>query len=203
MKTARSKQDDTLLHGRTLLAARLVWLGNLLLALILFGVSTAVMLGQNLFQAFSQGTFPVDTALVQVIQNGSGRLDPAIWIVPYVQLVAFVLVGLILFWRKSKDRMGILASLMLISVGIGFTANIIFLPFLLPGWHIPITIFQGIMFGSVLLFLYWFPNGRFYPSWTKLAMVAWFLYTALWLIFPELNPHHSIHRPFPLPVVEN
>ncbi len=190
-ETAVSEQDGTLLHGRTRLAARLMWLGNLLLALTLLAVGTVVMLQQNLFQTITQGTFPVDIALVRVVQNGSDHLGPAIWIVPYVQFFAFVIVGLFLFWRKSKDRMGILASLMLIAIGIGFTANIIFLPFLLPGWHIPVTIFQGIMFGSVLLFLYWFPNGRFYPSWTKVASIAWILYTALWLLFPDLNPHRS------------
>jgi signal transduction histidine kinase/RimJ/RimL family protein N-acetyltransferase len=106
-------------------------------------------------------------------------------------MAAFVVVGLILFWRKSADRMGILASLMLIAVGIGFTANLILLPIFIPGWHGLVTVYQAFMFGAIVLFLFWFPNGRFYPTWTRPVLVGWIVYAALWLIWPKLNPHRA------------
>jgi hypothetical protein len=160
----------------------------LLLGLILFAVSTAVILSQNLWQPIITGAYPVDIALLPKI---SGQFTSAIWLISYAQMAAFVLVGLVLFGRKSADRMGILASLMLIAVGLGFTANIILLPILIPGWHGVVTLYQAVMFGAVVIFLFWFPDGRFYPNWTKPVTVAWFMYAALWLIWPQLNPHRT------------
>ncbi len=188
LETAGSVSDQTIIQGRAHHLAQLFWLGMLLMGLLMFAVSTAIILSQDLWQSIIDGTYPIDIALLPKI---TGPFTPAIWVISYAQMAAFVLVGLILFWRKSADRMGILASLMLITVGLGFTANIILLPIFASSWHVVVTIYQAVMFGSIVLFLFWFPDGRFHPNWTKLVTVAWFVYAALWIIWPELNPHRA------------
>lgn len=187
-ETTGTPADQTTIHGRALRLAQLLWLGMLLLGLLMFAVSTAVIVTQNLWRPIVDGSFPIDIAL---LPKNAGQFSPAIWIISYAQMTAFVVVGLILFWRKSADRMGILASLMLIAVGLGFTANIILLPIFNASWHGIVTIYQAIMFGALVLFLFWFPDGRFYPRWTKPAIVGWFAYAAFWLIWPQLNPHST------------
>ena len=189
INTAVIPPQQTIIQGHTLRLARLLWLGTFLLGIGMFAVSTTVIIEKNLWSGIIDGTFLIDIFL---LQNSTGFIgSSAIWIISYLQMVAFVLTGLLLFWRKSTDRMGILASLMLITVGIGFTANIVLLPIFLPDWHLITTMYQAVMFGAIMLFLFWFPNGRFYPNWTKTAIVGWFVYTAFWLYWPELNPHRT------------
>lgn len=189
INTAVLDSEQATMHGHALQLARLLWLGILLLSIVMFAVSTAVISEQNLWGGIIDGSFPIDIAL---LQNTVGFVSSsAIWIISYVQLFAFVSMGLLLFARKSNDRMGILASSMLIAIGFGFTANIVLLPILIPEWHLIVTIYQAIMFGSIVLFLFWFPNGRFYPHWTKFLAAGWFVYTILWFFWPELNPHRA------------
>jgi signal transduction histidine kinase len=109
----------------------------------------------------------------------------------YMQAATFVSVGLFLFWRKSGDVMGALASWMLIAIGLGFTPAIVLLPVLQPAWQLPTSLFQAGLFGSAFLFLCLFPNSRFYPYWSRYAVVGWLVYVLLWLPLPQLNLHRA------------
>jgi signal transduction histidine kinase len=60
-----------------------------------------------------------------------------------------------------------------------------------PAWHLPTSLFQAGLFGSAFLFLCLFPNGRFYPHWTRPAAIIWLGYVLLWLPFPQLNLHRA------------
>ena len=123
------------------------------------------------------------------------RLDPrllqGLLLGSAAHALVFLLVGIFLFGRRPGEPVAVLASLMLITVGIGFTAPVVLLPALDPAWHVPATVLQAVMFGSVVLFLYLFPNGRFTPAWTRYAALAWAVYAAAWLLWPQLNPHRS------------
>ena len=88
--------------------------------------------------------------------------------------------------------MGIIASWMFLAIGIGFTPTIVGLPVLAPVWHIPVTLFQIGLFGSVPLFLALFPDGRFYPHWAKYPLLGWLIFMLLWLPFPQLNLHRAV-----------
>ena len=189
INTAVPDPEPLTMHGRSLRLARLFWLGMLLLGILLLFVSTAFVSEQNLWGDIIDGSFPIEIA---ILRGGSGLISSsAIWIFSYVQMISFVGMGLLLFWRKSNDRMGILTSMSLIATGIGFTANVVLLPLFIPEWHFIVVFYQAIMFGSIVLFLFWFPNGRFYPNWTKTLTIGWFLYALLWFFWPELNPHRA------------
>ena len=177
-----------------LLLMRIAWGLNALLALVLFGVGLMVQAEQGFWQAPLAPALPSIPLLAGGIQHAlfqGSDLYPFVLILSYIQAAAFVSVGLYLFWRKSRDPMGILASSMLIAVGIGFTPTIFFLPLLQPAWHVPVSLFQMGLFVSVFLFLCLFPNGRFFPHWSRYAAAAWLIFTVLWLPFPELNLHRS------------
>ncbi len=96
-----------------------------------------------------------------------GKLPDAIDIASYIQTIVFVGMGLFIFWRKSGDVMGVWASWMLIAAGVGMSSPVVMLYQLEPFRYFPVTIVHmGLVF-AVILFLFIFPDGRFYPKWTE------------------------------------
>ena len=107
----------------------------------------------------------------------------------FVSLV-FMIVGAILFWRKSQELIGLLVSLLLITFGCyGSTLELVTaLSAAHPGWIAVQLISQGayIIYLAMGLFFCLFPDGRFVPRWSWLLIGFWFL-----SIFPFNAPADS------------
>ncbi len=94
--------------------------------------------------------------------------------------VLFWLVGLLIFWRKSQEWIGLLVSLLLVLFGSSG-----FLGFNLPAQSPPLfqalaqIISYGLMWPAMLVFFFTFPTGRFTPRWTWAAFVPFFVVTML------------------------
>ncbi len=94
--------------------------------------------------------------------------------------VLFWLLGLLIFWRKSREPMGLLVSLLLVLFGSSG-----FLGFNLPAQTPPLfqalaqIISLGLMWPAMLVFFFTFPTGRFTPPWTWAAFVPFFVVTML------------------------
>lgn len=94
--------------------------------------------------------------------------------------VVYWLLGLLIFWRKSHEPMGLLVSLLLIMFGAAG-----FIGFNLPTQTPPLFQFlaQGVthwlMWPAMLVFLFTFPTGRFTPRWTWAAFVPFFVVAML------------------------
>jgi hypothetical protein len=97
-------------------------------------------------------------------------------------LFVYVSVGVVLFWRKSDDRMALLASISLVLFPVAFSQEIVgTLP---PAWTLPSA---GVVFlGDVCigLFFYLFPSGWFVPRWTRWLALGWIAYWGLDLFVP-------------------
>ena len=182
---------STVLSGRKLAFARLGWLTVLGLSGVTLAISLRASLDSGLFVAMPDLATQLDMALAHVFANNQFLANDIVLYVAFAQLVAFLAVGLLLFWRRSDDWLAILASIMCISVGVGFSPNLMFLPFLRPEWRHLATIQQILTFGTLVIFLFVFPNGRFAPRWGRTVAVAWTIYAATWLFFPQLNPHQT------------
>lgn len=174
---------------------RLCWYLNSGLALLLFVTGLVEQYRRGFWQMPVLPSVDASPILVNVLANNhfvlGNDLYPLILIAAYFQAAVFVTVGLFLFWRKSGDVMGVVTSWLLISIGLGFTPTIVFLPLFNPLWHIPVTMFQAGLFGMALLFLCLFPNGRFFPHWSRFVALIWLGYILLWFPFPQLNPHRA------------
>jgi hypothetical protein len=100
-----------------------------------------------------------------------------------VFLLAYLTIGTVIFWRRSRDRMALLTSFALVGFTISFNGNV---PLeLAPALQIPIQIvsFLGnICFG---IFLFIFPNGRFVPHWTRWLVVLLVFYWGVTDFFPN------------------
>jgi len=91
----------------------------------------------------------------------------------------FWIVGLLIFWRKSQEWMGLLFSLVLIingSSGIADTLQGTFLP---PNAHAPLLLafllllLNLIQWPALGTFLVTFPTGRFAPRWSWVIVLLW------------------------------
>ena len=171
------------------------WGINLLLLLFIFIVGLIAQTEIGYFQNPADLGYFADVALIRLLNDSLIANAPnlASWtlLTSYGQAIVFTAVGLFIYLRKSNDLMGIIGSWMLLSIGIGFTPTVVGLPLLNPAWHIPVTLFQIGLFGSVPLFLALFPNGRLYPNWAKYPLLGWLIFMLLWLPFPQLNLHRA------------
>ncbi len=82
-------------------------------------------------------------------------------------------IGAILFWKRSNDRLALLASIAFVTFG---AANIEFYLFLwnaYPRWHLPVGLVAFIGQVSFFVLLCLFPDGRFVPRWTRWVAAAY------------------------------
>ena len=92
-------------------------------------------------------------------------LEAAFTVVP-------IAVGAIIFWRRPDDRMAFLVSLVLLMywAGITFPYHLLDLP---RAWEVSSAVVALVGVGSILLFMYVFPDGHFVPRWARwLALVS-------------------------------
>ena len=78
----------------------------------------------------------------------------------YCAVAAFIL------WRKPDDRVALLASFFLISLGASFPDIPNALATVYPVWRLPVAFLDVFGLPSLTAFLFLFPNGRFVPRWT-------------------------------------
>src|SRR6266487_841412 len=193
LRPASSSIADTGLRGGWLVLARIVWVAVVVLALGLFiaSIPTTFAALHNLCTAPSCTTSgPLTPADVQELQAVGLSMDfYATYMVVFIMVFAFgyFTVGVILFWRKSDDRMALFASFTLVTFPLAFTEMLATLP---PSWWLPAQ-FVGFL-GSIciVLFFYLFPNGQFVPRWMRWLSIGVIVYWGAKNFFPlsPLNP---------------
>ncbi len=129
---------DTQLTGRTLVIARVVWIT---LSLLVAGLFIWAISLWNL----SQEEVPFSVLMP----------------------LGYFVIGLVIFWRKSNDLMGLLTSLMLIFFGPYLISGANIIVSAQPGWELISAVMESIGAVVVVFFLFLFPNGRFAPAWTR------------------------------------
>src|SRR5258708_10751341 len=90
-------------------------------------------------------------------------------------LLGFVAVGLILFWRKPNDALGLFVGIMLVTTGFNYAGNY-------PGsspFFLLIVIFTAMAETTEVIFFYVFPDGNYVPSWMRWTVVPLFVFRAL------------------------
>jgi hypothetical protein len=102
-----------------------------------------------------------------------------IFIPAFLSILIFSIVGLIIFWRKSDEWIGLLVSYVLVGLAATFTGDRFqFLAALPPFWA---TLFYEVgvlVWLAFFLFLSLFPDGRCKPGWTRylaVLLVIWFV----------------------------
>jgi hypothetical protein len=214
--SSQSSVTDTRLYGRWLVAARISWLTIVVLALILFVISIpsyfAYLHGLN-SQPVNDAGVQLSLKDLQTLQAVGLSIDFYAWynvILNILFVLSFVLVGLLIFWRKSDDRVALLASFTLVMFSLD--DMIIMLQTLPPSWGFIVQIINFLGSVSLYLFFYLFPSGHFdrpWIGWLAAGMILFeiadvfftssssfliWLYTALFLIFTAAMLVIQIYR---------
>jgi hypothetical protein len=186
--------DDSLrvrLSGRRLLLARVAWILVAALALGLFvaGIPAEFALLHVPCPTVTCPTGQLSPSGLRALEGLGLSLDSfAVYAVAMDVIFAAVCtaVSLLIFWRRSDDRMGLLVSLALLTFG---TATFVFTMEALavrhPAWEAPTSLLHFLGAASFSLFLYLFPDGRFVPRWTRWVVLVWIAWQLPRYFFPD------------------
>lgn len=177
------------LQGTWLILARSAWVAVSVLAVGLFAASLPSYFVYLHLPAPSSYAAPQLTpGDLHALKQLGLSLDFYAWSdisVYLLILLAYLLVGIVLFWRKSEDRVALLASLSLVLFPVAFGSTLVgTLP---AAWTLPAEIVEFLGNCCIGLFFFVFPSGRFVPRWASLLMVVWIAYWGISLFFP-LSP---------------
>ena len=173
-------EADVSLRGHLLLLGRVIWVLIALLALsiLLTGLpvyfrflhtacrsveacnANGALTPEDMHTLHRLG-IPLDAYVVYMVILNAGSL--LIWMV----------IGWLIFWRKSEKLITLCAALFLVTFPLGFGIADA-LAFVSPAWFVPVKMVRLIGDTLIILFISLFPNGRFVPSWIR------------WLVFPYL-----------------
>lgn len=185
-----SDTADTRLRGRTLLAVRIIW--------VTVAITVVVL---NILAL--PGTYPLPLSPDILRDLRHLGFSPTLYIVIYVvenagyTLVYFAM-GVLIFWRRSDDRMAFFCSLMFMTFG-GVAANslddviagntsplppsLVSFPIVSALVHLLVIVGQV----SFVTFFYLFPSGRFAPRWTRWCALLLLAYWVAMVLFPTLE----------------
>src|SRR5258708_18150325 len=173
------------LQGVWLVLARIAWVAVSVLAVGLFVASLPSYFAYLHVPGTSSYLAPQLTpGDVETLRRLGLSLDLYAWLdisVYVVVLLAYVLSGIVLYWRKSDDRMALLASVSLVLFPVSFSSNV--LGNLPAAWALPAEIVELLGNLCLGLFFFVFPSGRFVPRWAGLLMVVWIAYWIVSLFF--------------------
>ena len=91
-----------------------------------------------------------------------------------VSALVWCAVAAALFWRRSSDPVALFCAFTLLLFGAArFPDTPLTLAAASPGWWAPVAALRYTGSACLSIFCYVFPDGRFVPRWTALAVVAW------------------------------
>jgi hypothetical protein len=179
------------LSGRRLFLARLGWLVVFAVTIGLFSANIPAY--YDSLVSFSDPE--LDTATVRANLEAADvsiqRFATYLLGISVASAVVWVVVGTLIFWRRSDSWIALFASLCLIVFGtFGLNEGALALPDQVPALWLPVRLLA--LFSNVALysFVLIFPNGRFVPRWSRWAVI---LFPTLSLTSPNHSPR-SISR---------
>jgi hypothetical protein len=191
-------------RGSWLLFARLAWavVAITALAIVLFSVPSSFEHYSSVCTAASE-VCSEEEAVDQPTPEGVRALqDVGLSVRTYAllnvvvdkvfQLVWFV-VGALIFWRRSDDRMALLVSMFLVSFGpiAVDTTDAEALISSHPAWTLPVRSVDVVGNVCGVLFFLLFPSGRFAPRWMRWLAVAFCAFLVSRSLFHEFYSHST------------
>jgi hypothetical protein len=198
--TPQPEAPYTRLHGAWLVLARVMWLALVAFVLGFFIVSLPryVAYLYTVSPTLSPNSWQLSSASAQALQQLGISLDvyaPFAIAFSIAIVMVWVVVGVVIFWRRSDDWMALLAAFALIAWGTG-TITIPFHPTHFAG-QFALQWLEFFRNAPLTLYFFLFPSGRFVPRWTRwYAMVVIALAGATYF-FPH-SPLNYENWPSPL-----
>ena len=155
------------LRGRRLIIARALWVALVAPAPVLCVVA--------LHARYLRLSAPPDAVRASLAQLG---LSTGFYAAYYVVLGAIFAIGCfaiaaVIALRKPDEGMALFVSLFLVLLGAAYGPNAAVLEQLNPSLEIPARFAQFLIIACQLLFLFVFPDGRFFPRWGRAPVLVW------------------------------
>ncbi len=112
--------------------------------------------------------------------------------------LAYLVFAVLVVWRKSDDWMVLLYTFTLMLSAVFLSDLATSLRIAQPDWAPPLIFFRALNYSLILTFYVIFPDGQFFPRWTRYLAAIWAIFTLSWLLDPNLIPptnHASIRTP--------
>lgn len=180
-EAAGTAERDVRLRGRWLVFARAAWLlvAATIVALDVAGIPATYTEMATVCSPCQGYNGPPTAGQARVLQTLGISLhfwatyETAIIV---VAMLIYVGMGVLLFLRRSDDRMALFASLMLVTFGgAAFTGSMQALPDFYPAVWLPVYAADVVGQIAFVAFFFVFPDGRFVPRWTALPALLWSL----------------------------
>ena len=186
---------ETQLQGKWLALARIGWVTFTLLVLgVFFANLPAYFAYLHVLNTFPGGP-QISSSDVQTLHAHSLSLDFYAWSyigMNLIILLMYVFVAVALFWRRSDDRVALLASTTLVVFPL-LQSTPILGPLVWPLFTEAVS-FLGIV--CMGFFFYMFPNGRFVPRGSSFFMLGWIGFWGTAVFFPSIPPRSSFFAVF-------
>ena len=192
-RSRKRNGPETRLQGVWLVIARIGWVVIAGLSIGLFAVALPSYFAYlHVVNTASPSGYQLAPSDVRELQRLGLSFDFYAWLnisVSVIFLLVYVLVGVVLFWRKSDDRLALLASLSLLLFPFAVSTQVVgTLP---PAWTLLVECAEFLGNVCLGLFIYLFPSGQFVPRWTRWLMVGTGAYWALNIFFPNTPFNNS------------
>lgn len=171
---------STVLHGRRLLLARIVWLDLMLvlLGLYLAGTIERFLTPASICAAGCSMTAGEADAWREFgfSPNAATAFFNILWSV--CMPGGFIAVAALIAWRKSNDWMALLVAFTLVALGPYMLSGVNFDLKHRLGVQLFISLLEKLFITAFIVLFYVFPDGRFIPRWTRwwvlvFALLVW------------------------------
>lgn len=188
--SASNSSAPATLHGFRLVVARIGWLLMAVVTLALFGLSIGPGYAALRTACTTAPCSPeqLTPAGVQAIETlGFPLAAYALYNTAIVGIffLLYFLLAVLIFWRRSNDRMALFVSFTLLLVALFLPDWTSVLVPIYPGLRFPLNILNAIMLICFFAIFYVFPDGRFVPHWTRWVMLLWIGLLLLTIFVPE------------------
>jgi signal transduction histidine kinase len=181
-------------HGRWLLLVRTVWIAVVVFVVGLF-VASLPLFYDGYYQLASM---PEMRAGLEGIGLTPASYAGGTTLLQVILAAVSISVALLVFWRRSDERMALFVAFFLIMYGAAPNQDhMVTLP---QPWQTLAGIIFFVAFASLSPFFYLFPDGRFVPRWTRWLAPLWIVLQAA-IIYAPLSPLSIWTWPFPLPLL--
>jgi hypothetical protein len=197
----RASPPPTTLRGHWLLFARVAWVGVAItaLAIVVFSVPSSFEHYGSVCTAASEVCSSEQTVDQPTPEGVRALQDAGLSVRTYALLnvvvhkvfqLVWLVVGALIYWRRSDDRMALLVSMFLVSFGpvAVDTTDAEALISSQPAWWLPVLGVNIVGNVSAVLFFLLFPSGRFAPRWTRWLAVAFCTFQVTDLLIENLFP---------------
>ena len=197
----RASPPPTTLRGHWLLFARVAWVAVAItaLAIVVFSVPSSFEHYSSVCTAASEVCSEEKTVDQPTPEGVRALQDAGLSVRTYALLnvvvhkvfqLVWLVVGALIYWRRSDDRMALLVSMFLVSFGpVAVDAtDAEALISSQPAWWLPVLGVNIVGNVSAVLFFLLFPSGRFAPRWTRWLAVAFCAFQVTDLLIENLFP---------------